>query len=68
MIGFDNEIVFVFSLNPRLDLGQLEGGFMMGYGMFLLEDFTLEPNTGSYNNPGTWVSRSVFTVNNSKSY
>jgi xanthine dehydrogenase/oxidase len=31
------------SLNPRLDLGQLEGGFIMGCGLFLLESSSNEP-------------------------
>uniref|UniRef100_A0A0B7AD29 Aldehyde oxidase/xanthine dehydrogenase a/b hammerhead domain-containing protein n=1 Tax=Arion vulgaris TaxID=1028688 RepID=A0A0B7AD29_9EUPU len=34
------------SLNPELDLGQLEGAFVMGCGLFLLESMTYDPVTG----------------------
>ncbi|CAG5123476.1 unnamed protein product, partial [Candidula unifasciata] len=33
------------SMNPELDLGQVEGGFIQGCGMFLLENIILDPNT-----------------------
>ncbi|XP_012937306.2 xanthine dehydrogenase [Aplysia californica] len=42
------------SLNPELDMGQLEGGFVMGLGLFLLEDLTFDPSTGRLLNDGTW--------------
>ncbi|XP_035827747.1 xanthine dehydrogenase [Aplysia californica] len=43
------------SLNPRLDLGQLEGGFMLGCGFFLLESMTFEPDSGRALSTGTWT-------------
>ncbi|CAG5132651.1 unnamed protein product, partial [Candidula unifasciata] len=33
-------------LNPELDLGQLEGAFVMGLGLFLLESMTLDTRSG----------------------
>ncbi|BFZ04907.1 hypothetical protein BsWGS_07946 [Bradybaena similaris] len=43
-----------FSLNPRLDMGQLEGGFILGCGLFLLEGMKFDPVSGRALNHGTW--------------
>ncbi|CAL1535967.1 unnamed protein product, partial [Lymnaea stagnalis] len=43
------------SLNPEIDLGQLEGGFLMGCGLFLLEGMTFDPATGKALTDGTWT-------------
>ena len=32
------------SLNPAIDIGQIEGAFMQGYGLFVLEQFQHTPN------------------------
>eukprot|EP00795_Rhopilema_esculentum_P016010 gene16010-7346_t len=32
------------SLNPAIDIGQIEGAFMQGYGLFVLEQFQHSPN------------------------
>jgi len=32
------------SLNPAIDIGQIEGGFMQGYGMFVMEQLIHSPN------------------------
>lgn len=32
------------SLNPAIDIGQIEGAFMQGYGMFVLEQILHSPN------------------------
>ncbi|KAK6189693.1 hypothetical protein SNE40_001693 [Patella caerulea] len=32
------------SLNPAIDIGQIEGAFMMGYGLYMLENFKISPN------------------------
>ncbi|BFZ04909.1 hypothetical protein BsWGS_07948 [Bradybaena similaris] len=42
------------SLNPELDIGQLEGGFIMGCGLFLLESMKFDPVTGQALSDGTW--------------
>ncbi|PVD23365.1 hypothetical protein C0Q70_16633 [Pomacea canaliculata] len=42
------------SLNPMIDIGQIEGGFVMGLGFSLLEDIVLDSNTGRVLNDGTW--------------
>ena len=34
------------SLNPGIDIGQIEGGFMQGYGLFVMEQLIHSP-TGS---------------------
>lgn len=38
------------SLNPAIDIGQIEGAFMQGYGLFTLEEMIYSPN-------GTMFSR-----------
>jgi len=42
------------SLNPTIDLGQCEGGFMMGVGFFLRERLINEEVTGKHITNGTW--------------
>merc|ERR1712070_493030 len=42
------------SLNPIIDLGQTEGGFMMGLGFFLRERRLQDPVTGKEASDGTW--------------
>lgn len=32
------------SLNPGIDVGQIEGAFMQGYGMMAVEEWTLDAN------------------------
>jgi xanthine dehydrogenase/oxidase len=41
------------SLNPAVDLGQVEGGFVMGLGHFLTEEVTYD-DTGILYNTSTW--------------
>uniref|UniRef100_A0A0B7BEZ4 Aldehyde oxidase/xanthine dehydrogenase second molybdopterin binding domain-containing protein n=1 Tax=Arion vulgaris TaxID=1028688 RepID=A0A0B7BEZ4_9EUPU len=31
------------SLNPAIDIGQIEGAFMQGYGLVMLEDYRVSP-------------------------
>ncbi|KAK5644720.1 hypothetical protein RI129_006020 [Pyrocoelia pectoralis] len=47
------------SLNPAIDVGQIEGGFMQGYGLFTLEEMVYSPQgvmytrgPGAYKIPG----------------
>lgn len=42
------------SLNPAIDIGQIEGGFVMGMGMYLQEDVAYEEGSGALLNQGTW--------------
>ena len=53
--GSTVDIIFFCSLNPLIDIGQIEGGFMMGLGYHLMEDFIYDVNTGRILNDGTWV-------------
>ena len=43
------------SMNPELDIGQVEGAFMMGLGMWLTEKIVYDPQTGRNLTNGTWV-------------
>ncbi|GFO23340.1 xanthine dehydrogenase/oxidase [Plakobranchus ocellatus] len=42
------------SLNPMIDIGQTEGGFVMGLGNFASEDTIFDSKTGQILNDGTW--------------
>ncbi|PVD33599.1 hypothetical protein C0Q70_04856 [Pomacea canaliculata] len=42
------------SLSPEIDLGQMEGGFMLGLGCHLLEESKYHPTTGALLTDGTW--------------
>ena len=44
-------------MNPELDMGQVEGGFVMGLGYFLQEKMVYDGNTGEAMNSGTWVRK-----------
>ncbi|XP_002515837.2 abscisic-aldehyde oxidase isoform X1 [Ricinus communis] len=41
------------SLNPAVDLGQIEGAFVQGIGFFMLEEYTTDPD-GLVIQEGTW--------------
>lgn len=45
------------SLNPEIDLGQVEGSFIMGVGYWTSEDLIYDPRTGVLTNNRTWVYR-----------
>lgn len=47
------------SLNPAIDIGQIEGAFIQGYGLFTMEELVYSPSgvlysrgPGSYKIPG----------------
>ncbi|BFZ03307.1 hypothetical protein BsWGS_06345 [Bradybaena similaris] len=42
------------SLNPTIDIGQVEGAFVMGLGCYLSEDIKFDGRTGRILNDGTW--------------
>jgi xanthine dehydrogenase molybdopterin-binding subunit B/xanthine dehydrogenase iron-sulfur cluster and FAD-binding subunit A len=42
------------SLNPAIDIGQVEGGFVMGLGYYLREDHVVDEDTGRMRSDGTW--------------
>lgn len=42
------------SLNPTIDIGQIEGGYVYGLGFNLLEDIIYDSSTGQVLNDGTW--------------
>lgn len=43
------------SLNPEIDVGQVEGAFVMGVGYWTCEDLIFDPKTGKLTNDRTWV-------------
>lgn len=45
------------SLNPAIDVGQVEGAFAQGYGLFVLEEMLYSPKGQTMTTgPGTYVS------------
>ncbi|XP_067654508.1 uncharacterized protein [Haliotis asinina] len=42
------------SMNPEIDIGQAEGGFVMGLGYWLTEQMIFDPTTGTALTDGTW--------------
>lgn len=57
------------SLNPAIDVGQIEGAFMQGYGLFTLEELVYSPKgvlytrgPGAYKIPGFSDIPKHFTV------
>ena len=46
------------SMNPEIDVGQVEGAFVMGLGYFLTEKMEFDLDTGEPKTVNTWVSSS----------
>eukprot|EP00730_Choanoeca_flexa_P003145 TRINITY_DN11305_c0_g1_i3.p1 TRINITY_DN11305_c0_g1~~TRINITY_DN11305_c0_g1_i3.p1 ORF type:complete len:1308 (+),score=353.97 TRINITY_DN11305_c0_g1_i3:32-3955(+) len=42
------------SLNPAVDIGQVEGGLLMGFGYWLSEEVLYDSKTGALTTDGTW--------------
>ena len=49
-VVYDNGI----SLNPKIDLGQIEGGLVMALGWYMTEEIISNPTTGVMQTNGTW--------------
>ncbi|XP_072923323.1 xanthine dehydrogenase/oxidase-like isoform X2 [Hemitrygon akajei] len=49
------------SLNPDVDIGQVEGAFVMGMGYWLTEKMIYDPKTGAVLNAGTWDYKPPFS-------
>lgn len=45
------------SLNPFIDIGQVEGAFLMGLGHFTSEELIFDPTTGLLTTDRTWVNK-----------
>ena len=54
--------VWYCSTNPALDLGQVEGAFVMGLGYWLTEECKYDPTTGALVTDSTWVLLSAILL------
>ena len=43
------------SISPNVDIGQIEGAFVMGIGLWLSEELKYDSNSGRLLNRDTWV-------------
>ncbi|XP_050410577.1 xanthine dehydrogenase/oxidase isoform X2 [Patella vulgata] len=51
------------SLNPAIDIGQIEGAFIQGYGLYMLEDYKISPSgTLITKGPGNYKIPSVGNI------
>ena len=49
-----NGLVY-FSINPEIDIGQVEGAYVMGLGYWLTERFVYDEDSGEVLTHNTWV-------------
>ena len=47
------------SINPEVDLGQIEGAFVMGLGLWTSEEIKFDPATGRLLTRDTWASHEL---------
>ena len=47
-------------MNPYVDIGQIEGSVIMGFGLYTSELVKYNPETGEKLSNGTWVRSIIF--------
>lgn len=47
------------SLSPEVDIGQIEGAYVMGLGLYTSEELVYDDNTGKILTNRTWVTYSI---------
>lgn len=50
------------SLNPDLDIGQIQGAFVMGLGYWLTEQLIYDENTGQLLTNRSWVPSYILNL------
>lgn len=56
------------SINPEIDVGQVEGAFIMGLGYWLTEKVKYEPGSGQLLTHNTWVCELLSYISPTHSY
>ena len=46
-------------MSPEIDIGQIEGAFMFGLGLWTMEEIKFHPKTGKILTFDTWVGTDV---------
>ena len=50
------QLLLSYSYSPAIDIGQVEGAFVMGLGLYLYEEIKYDPDTGRNVTNNAWVS------------
>ena len=59
-----NKRMLSFSINPEVDIGQIEGAFIMGLGYYFTEHSIYDKDSGQYLTGSILVSEEIIVIGN----